>query len=354
MNIENSRRVLLGAAAVVVAIVLAVYFFLQSGGGSKPATTVAAGPASTSPPSAAAPASENPPQAAPAVPAGPTAPDAATLTVPELLKNAAKALSEQRLVEPAGNNAVEYYLLVLERDKDNRSAQDGLREMFPVATGAVEQQINAGQIDASLRMINLLGKADPTNYTLTILRNKLDLKKRQVDRDQQKRDQDKRDQDKLLAAARNPPAATAPAPGAAAPATTTAAPAPAPAPASSPAQAQNAAAQTAAALPAAAAASSNPAAPAAGSENRAATLVTKTPPNYPPDAARKHEEGWVEVGFTVGADGHVKDAAVIGASPARVFNESALRAIASWTFAPRLENGKAVEEHIRSRIEFKL
>ncbi|HEY8009936.1 MAG TPA: energy transducer TonB [Rudaea sp.] len=259
-------------------------------------------------------------------------------------------MSEQRLVEPQGNNAVEYYLLVLERDKDNRSAQDGLREMFPLATGAVEQQINAGQVDASLRMINLLGKADPTNYTLTILRNKLDLKKRQVERDQQKRDQDKRDQDKLLATARNQPAASAPAP---APTTTAAAAAPPPA-AASPAPAQNSAAQTAAALPAAAAASSNPAVPAAGGENRAAVLVTKTAPNYPPDAARKHEEGWVEVGFTVGADGHVKDAAVIGASPARVFNESALRAIASWTFTPRLENGKAVEEHIRSRIEFKL
>ena len=354
MNIENSRRVLLGAAAVVVAIILAVYFFSRGGGGSKPAPTVAAVPAGTPPPPAA-PASESPPQTAAAVPAGPTAPDAATLTVPELLNNAAKALSEQRLVEPQGNNAVEYYLLVLERDKDNRSAQDGLREMFPLATGAVEQQINAGQTDASLRMINLLGKADPTNYTLTILRNKLDLKKRQVERDQQKRDQDKRDQDKLLATARNQPAATAPAPGAATPVTAAAAnAAPTPAAGASPAPAQNSTAQTAVALPAAAAASLNPAALAAGGENRAAALVTKTAPNYPPDAARKHEEGWVEVGFTVGADGHVKDAAVIGASPARVFNESALRAIASWTFTPRLENGKPVEEHIRSRIEFKL
>ncbi|MGH8123044.1 MAG: energy transducer TonB [Rudaea sp.] len=354
MNIENSRRVLLAAAVVVVAIVVAVYFFSRQSGGTKPGPTIAAGlPGKPLP--AAITATASPPQAAtPVIPAGPTAADAATLTVPQLLNNAAKALSEERLVEPAGNNAVEYYLLVLERDKGNRSAQDGLREMFPLATSAVEQQINAGQLDASLRMINLLGKADPTNYTLTILRNKLDLKKRQVDHDQQKRDQDKRDQDKLLAAARNQPAT--PAPVSATPtATTSAAPAGAnAAPASAgpvAAPVQKPAAQ-AAVVPAVAGTSSP--APAALGENRAATLVKKTAPNYPPDAARKHEEGWVEVGFTVDADGHVKDAAVVGASPARVFNDSALRAIEGWTFQPRLENGKPVEEHVKSRIEFKL
>ncbi len=346
MNIQNSRRGLLfGAVAVVVAIVLAVYFFSGQSGSVKPAPAVVAVPKAGAP-APVLPATEAPPPAV-AVPAGPTAPEAATLTVPELLKNAAKALSEQRLVEPAGNNAVEYYLLVLERDKNNASAQDGLREMFPLATGAVEQQINAGQIETSQRMINLLSRSDPTNYTLTILRNKLDLKKRQVERDQ------KRDQDKQLAAnaLRNPPAATAPAPGQAAPAPATTAPATRTAALPSPAPAQNPVAQTPAA-PAASSASSP--APPAGGENRVATLVKRTDPSYPPEAARRREEGWVEVGFTVDPDGHVKDATVVSANPARVFNESALRAIASWTFQPRLENGKPVEEHVKSRIEFKL
>jgi protein TonB len=286
------------------------------------------------------------------------------MSVSELLKNAGAAVGANRLIEPAGNNAAEYYLAVLDKDSSNNAARDGLREMFPLATGAIEQQINAGQLDEGMRAITLLGRADPNNYTLTILRNKLDLKKKQMDRDQ-----DKRDQEKTLAAnaARNantpataaPPAAEPPpaAPGAATATTSAptsgAAPATAAAtPASSPVPAAAAPASSPVSAPAPSAVAA--AAASEGAESRGATLVQKVNPNYPPDAARKHQEGWVEVGFTVGSDGHVKDATVVGANPARVFNEAALRAVESWTFQPRLEAGKPVEQHIKSRIEFKL
>lgn len=350
-NEQGRRGLVLGAAAVLAVIVVAVYFISRPGSSVKPVPAPVTGAAPASAPPAAG--TETSPAAAAAVPVAAT-PPAATLSVPELLKNAGTALSERRLIEPAGNNAVEYYLLVLDKDANNAAARDGLREMFPLATGAVEQQINAGQIETSLRMINLLGKADPTNYTLTILRNKLDLKKKQVERDQEKRDQEKQ----LAAnAGRIPPAATAPAPGAAAPGPAAAPPATAPATAAAPAPATPGATTptstaAAASAPAAAGGAGSPATAASG--NRAATLLQKTNPNYPPDAARKHQEGWVEVGFTVGPDGHVKDAVVVGANPARVFNDAALHAVGSWTFEPRLENGQPVEQHIKSRIEFKL
>jgi protein TonB len=77
-------------------------------------------------------------------------------------------------------------------------------------------------------------------------------------------------------------------------------------------------------------------------------------PDYPPEAYRARQQGWVEVEFTVTADGTVTDAKVVNAEPARVFNAAALRAVARWTFKPRLENGKPVEEKVRRRIEFKL
>ena len=53
-------------------------------------------------------------------------------------------------------------------------------------------------------------------------------------------------------------------------------------------------------------------------------------------------------------DGTVANATVVNAEPARVFNTSALRAVERWTFKPRMENGKPVEEKIRRRIQFKL
>jgi protein TonB len=109
---------------------------------------------------------------------------------------------------------------------------------------------------------------------------------------------------------------------------------------------------TAAPAPAPAPASAAPA-PAAGNA-RAAQLLTRVNPVYPSDAARNRQEGWVEVAFTVGADGRVKDASVVSATPPRIFNAAALRAVQGWTFQPRVENGKPAEQSIRTRIEFKL
>ena len=124
-----------------------------------PAAAPAATPAA---PAAAAPGA--------AAEAPPVVPD---LTPEQLLKEAGAAFREQRFVAPPGNNALEYYLKLLEKQPNNQTAKDALREMFPFATGAVETTINAGGLDEATRVINLLSKADPSNYTLTILRSKL-------------------------------------------------------------------------------------------------------------------------------------------------------------------------------------
>ncbi len=353
-NGKNSAAIRLLVLAIGAALIAACGNSGDQAGkpAAAPATTEAAKSTEATPAAAA-------PQAAPAAPA------IKSLSVTELLKRAATSLAEGRLVDPPENNAAEYYLTVLDKDSGNLAARDGLREMFPLATGVIEQQINAGQVDQSLRSINLLGKADPNNYTLTILRNKLDLKKKQMEHDQDKKDQDKKDQDSKLLAARNAAVTAAGATTGAAVATATPAGAvptapgtPVNTPASTPAAPATASTTTAAKpSPAPAAAATAPAAtavPPAGSETHGATLVKRVPPNYPPEAARKREEGWVEVAFTVDADGKVKDVSVVNANPARIFNEAAIRAVQNWTFQPRLENGKAVEQQIKSRIEFKL
>ena len=67
------------------------------------------------------------------------------------------AMGENRMVAPAGNNALEYYLRILAKAPDDSGAKDALRELFPFATGSAEDQINQGNFDEATRIVNLLG-----------------------------------------------------------------------------------------------------------------------------------------------------------------------------------------------------
>jgi periplasmic protein TonB len=318
---------------ILIGVAIAAYFFFFSGSSTAP-TPVATKAAPAAPGSTAAPTAT-----APAAPAAPVP----EMSKEQLLKEASTAFREQRYVAPPGNNALEYYLRVLDKEPNNGSAREALREGFPFFTGPVEQYINAGNIDEANRVIDLLTKVDPNNFTLNILRSKLDAKKKQVDHDQQV----------ATAAATRAAAATAQNAqnGAAAPAAT-------------PDATQAAAATTAAAKPAAAPAAAPtpppapvqapaPTPPPAG-ESHVAELVRAVQPDYPPDAYRSRAQGWVDVEFTVSADGTVSNAQVVGAQPTRIFNSAAINAVKRWTFKPKMENGKAVEEQMRRRIEFKL
>jgi protein TonB len=82
--------------------------------------------------------------------------------------------------------------------------------------------------------------------------------------------------------------------------------------------------------------------------------VTPVAPSYPVQAARDRKEGWVEVEFTVTADGSVQDAKVTASNPVRVFDREAIRTIERTKFNPRLENGVPVSTTVRRRIEFTL
>jgi protein TonB len=336
--IEPSRLIAL-AIVVVIAAGAGWWFF-----GRTPGTAV--------PP--AVPGATTTPAATPESATAPVAVVSDELTTDQLYKEARKAMSENRMAAPAGNNALEFYLKILAKQPDDSGAKDALRELFPFATGTAEDQINQGAFDEANRIIALLAQADPSNYSLTILRSKLDAKRKLADREQQ--------QAALAAAA----AARAPAAGTAAtPAAGTTTP-------TTPAAEGAPAAGTAAATPAAAAptptetatASTTPAAtppapaptppPAATGATRDATVTSPPVPDYPLAAARNRQEGWVEVEFTVAPDGSVQNARVIGSNPARIFDREAISAVQRAKFEPRMQNGEAVASTLRRRIEFKL
>lgn len=260
-----------------------------------------------------------------------------TMSVDQLLAEARKALAEQRLVAPAGNNAVEYYVSVLAKDPKNRDAQGALREIFPFAEPVVEQAVNQGNLDEAQREIDLLAKADPNNYTLTILRAKLDAARKLASSAQQQKQQElakqqAAQQQQLLAAQQATQQAEA-AHQATEAASKPAAAAPGPA-------------------PAAVAAPKPVAAPAA--ENRDAQITRMVPPKYPLQAARDNQQGWVEVEFTVGADGSVSNVRVVDAEPRRIFDRAATEAVSRWQFKPALINGTPTAVVLKRKLEFRL
>lgn len=295
-----------------------------------------------------------PPASAPA--AAPAAPDAtasdaaaapatAGLSVDQLYRAARGAMSENRMVSPPGNNALEFYLAVMAKQPDDAGAIDAVRELFPFATGSAEDQINQGNYDEANRIIGLLAKADPSNYSLTILRSKLDARKKQADREQQLQAQQQ-----AAAATRTQTAATPTTP--APPAAGTTPPANAAAPAAAPATRPTEVAR--ATPPPSAAPAPAPEPAAASGETRDARMTQAPQPEYPATAARNRQSGWVEVEFTVAADGSVQNARAVSSSPPRVFDREAVRAIEQARFEPRLDRGQPIATKLRRRIEFKL
>jgi periplasmic protein TonB len=89
--------------------------------------------------------------------------------------------------------------------------------------------------------------------------------------------------------------------------------------------------------------------------NSEATPVFTLAPEYPHKARLSGEEGWVELSFTINADGTVSEPTVINSKPKRLFDRAALKAIKRWKFKPKMVNGKAVSSSAtRYRIDFNL
>jgi periplasmic protein TonB len=303
---------------------------LAACGGNDPPAAPTAAPATPTAPAPTAPAPTTPAQPAPTV---------APASVDELLTSARKALAEQRIVAPPADNAIEYYLAVLKQEPGNVQATQALVDIFPMGAGIAEREIAQKQVDEGERIINLLDQASANSYTVTTLRTKLEAMRQTVARDEARLLAQQQAAQQAAQAAAQPAAPTTPPPEPEAPppAARTAAtpPEPAPAPVTTPTPPP-------------------PAAAAPSGESREARIVRQVQPTYPVDAARKRVEGWVELDFTIGSDGRVKDVSVSRAQPPRIFDREAMRALQQWTFEPALRDGSPVEQRSKRRMEFTL
>lgn len=82
--------------------------------------------------------------------------------------------------------------------------------------------------------------------------------------------------------------------------------------------------------------------------------VRFVPPQYPQRALERGVSGWVELEFTVAADGTTRDVQVRGAEPIGVFERAALDAVARWRYEPQRIDGAAVDQRVASRLRFEL
>lgn len=340
------------AAGLRGAVILAGMALALAGCGHGPNTSSSAPPASSAKPAASAAVKSAPPASAPATLPAQT-PAAATsaaqaqqvataakarlvsMSVPDLLAAAREAYAQHRLVAPAGDNAIEYYEAVLVKDPNNQIAKDALRETFPFGVPDVEKAISQNNFDEAGREIDLLSKADPTNYTLTLLRSKLDAQKKLQARQQQEA-QLKVQQAADLAAAQQAAAVQAAADKEAA---------------ARLAAQQQAAAAVKAAPPPKAATPPPPPKPTGVTSN--AEVVQAAAASYPIEAARNQTSGFAVVQFTVTASGTVTGAHVINSSPRRVFDQAAIRAVEQSKYKSAMKNGQPVSAVLQRRVAFK-
>lgn len=82
--------------------------------------------------------------------------------------------------------------------------------------------------------------------------------------------------------------------------------------------------------------------------------LSRPAPQYPFQARRHGQEGWVKLAFTVTPTGGVKNITVLDSRPKGVFENAAKRALSRWRFKPRIVDNKPVSARAEQRIEFKL
>jgi protein TonB len=78
-----------------------------------------------------------------------------------------------------------------------------------------------------------------------------------------------------------------------------------------------------------------------GMSDRGALPLVRVEPQYPPQAAKRGLEGWVQLRFTITSAGTVADVAVVKSSNP-VFERSAMEAVRKWKYEPQMQSGTAV------------
>jgi protein TonB len=284
--------------------------------------------------------------------------------VDEVLALATARLEEGNLVSPANDNARYYYELVLSNDAQNAAARQGLTVVASKLVLQARTEIDNGNLDAADVLLDDASALDPSSTELTATASALASARDEVVAQQRRADQARRqaEAEQRAAAERRAAEERAEAERLADEARAAAAEAEA-ALESDDAVAtrtEDAAGETEDS-------SSEAAAAAAATESKPVDVRDQNPtnisaltrtryvaPKFPRAAQRRNQTGWVDVVFTVGLDGTVRDVDVRDSEPGDTFVSAAIKAVEKWEFQPVSENGVLVEKRVGVRMMFAL
>ena len=298
----------------------------------------------TAGPAPAAPGAEAP--AAAQTPAEAVSAEVAALSSDELRAAASKAYQESRLYAPGGDNAMEYYLALRDKQPADAGVSSALVDLLPMTVIAVEQSRDRGDFGEARRLLALIEKTDSSYPAVQRLKTTIASAETEAERRAQQEqlsaeqeaqrrlqlERERAEQQRLAQeqAARDLAAQQAQASQEAARQEAARQQA-----ASEEAARQEAARQEAARQEAARQQQAAEPRPAAPASTAAQLRAISTPsPRYPPDALRAGTGGEVQVEFTVDVDGSVTSARVVRADPPRTFDREALNAVRRWRFEP--------------------
>jgi protein TonB len=161
-----SMGVMVGVAVAVVAAAGAGWYFLKGSSEAPPAATATApGGAATGTAPATKPA------------AGTLAPVA---SLDEVLEKARFAMDERRYIEPAKNNALEYFRQVLVLDKNNAEATEGLKRLGGLLIARARTALDERRFDNALAELEAARSIDPNDQRLVEVDAKLDSMRAQT------------------------------------------------------------------------------------------------------------------------------------------------------------------------------
>lgn len=261
----------------------------------------------------------------------------ADLDTERLTTLASRAIAEQRVHAPAGDNAVEYYLALREKAPQDAAISTALVEFQPYVLIAAEQALSRSQPDEAERLLALLGRIDAQAPALPRLRESVAQLRTSLaaqeaaDREaalvketaEKQRAELAKEAASVERLAKRPPAAAAP---------DVQRPVPVTPPVVREALLPRAEPSAPTALAASAPATPAPVATPRASARALPRLLQDEAPRYPLAAMNRKLEGQVEVEFTITPDGRVANPRVVSAEPAGVFDRAALTAASRWRF----------------------
>lgn len=259
----------------------------------------------------------------------------AAMGADELRDAASAALREQRLYAPAGDNAMEYYLALRDKQPNDPAVVSALTDLMPYTLIATEQSIGRDDLAEAQRLLALMEKTDPEAPALPRLKQSIAnaqqaIAQRTEEAEERSEAEERRETGLQAEREREQQQAQQEAARQLAAQQAAARQAEEERQAAERAAAQRAAQQPAQAAPTQPAAAT-PAQPAGNTELIA---VSTSAPQYPREAYRSRQSGEVQVEFVVGTNGSVTSARVVRSNPRRVFDRAALDAVNNWRFQP--------------------